>query len=151
MAITIIRNESEILSEYSHNARPVEGTAGVNNKKQRGGGHRGEIARDIAYDNEPAFLPRESVGPDEQKALAPIKSSLLKKDNDVIFLNKRVNPKDAFSNENIFFFLNISTEAVKDQYAIRKVAFDMSNQRTSKYREAQAYCLLPKPTLEIYA
>jgi hypothetical protein len=151
MEITIIRNETEILNEYSYNARPVEGNAGVSNKKQKGGSHRGGIARDTAYDNKPALLPRGSVRPDEQKALAPIKSSLPKKDNDVIFLKKRINLEDTFSNENNLFFLNISTEVVKDQYAIGKVALDMSNQRTSKYREAKAYCLLPKPTLEIYA
>jgi hypothetical protein len=151
MEITIIRNESEILNEYSYNAHPVEGNAGVSNKRQKGNSHRGGIARDTFYDNKPALLPKGSVRPDEQKALEPIKPSLPKKDNDVIFLKKRINLEDAFSNENTFFFLNISTEAVKDQYAIGKVALDISNQRTSKYREVQAYCLLPKPTLEIYA
>ena len=104
-----------------------------------------------AYDNKPALLPKGSVRPDEQKALAPIKSSLPKKDNDVIFLKKRINLEDAFSNENTFFSSTSAQRAVKDQYAIGKVAFDMSDQRISKYREAQAYRLLPEPTLEIYA
>ena len=76
---------------------------------------------------------------------------MTKKDNDVIFLNKEIDLEDAFSNENTLFFLNISTETVKDQYAIGKVVLDMPDQRTSKYREAQAYRLLPEPTLEIYA
>ena len=40
MEITIIRNETEILNEYSYNARPVEGNAGVSNKKQKGDSHR---------------------------------------------------------------------------------------------------------------
>jgi hypothetical protein len=151
MEITIIRNESEILNECSYSARPVEGSAGVSSKKSKGNSRRRGIACDTAYDYKPALLPKGSAKPDEQKALALIKSSLLKKDNDVIFLKKRINPEDAFSNEAALFPLNISTEALKDQYAIGKVAFDMSYQRTSKYREAQAYCLLPKPTLEIYA
>jgi hypothetical protein len=151
MEITINRSESKILNKYSYNPRPIEGNACVRDKKQKGDSHRGGIARDTSYDNKPALLPKRSVKPEGQKALAQIKSSLPKKDNDVIFLRKRINREDAVSNESTFFFLNISTETVKDQYAIGKVTFDMPNQRTSKYREAQAYRLLPEPTLEIYA
>jgi hypothetical protein len=40
---------------------------------------------------------------------------------------------------------------VKDQYAIRKIVLNMADQRISKYREAQAYRLLPEPIVEIYA
>jgi len=38
---------------------------------------------------------------------------------------------------------------VKDRYAIEKIALDMPYQKISKYREAQAYHLLPEPVLEI--
>ena len=151
MEIQIIRNENDLLREYPYGSRPVEGNTNVSNKKGGGGSHPGGIARDTAYGNKPALLPKGSVRPDEQKAIAPIKSSLTKKDNETIFLNKEIGLKNAFNNENTLFFLNISTEVVKDRYAIRKIVLNMADQRISKYREAQAYRLSPEPILEIYA
>jgi hypothetical protein len=151
MEIQNIRNETELLRKYPYSSRPVEGNTSVSNKKREGGSHRGGIARDNAYSNKPALLPKRSVRPDEQKAIAAIKSSLTKKDNETIFLNKEIGLKNAFNNENALFFLNISTEAVKDQYAMGKIVLNIADQRISKYREVQAYRLLPEPILEIYA
>jgi hypothetical protein len=151
MEIQIIRNETELLRKYPYSSRPVEGNTSVSNKKKEGGSYRGGIARDNAYSNKPALLPNRSVRPDEQKAIAPIKSSLTKKDNGIIFLNTEMGLKNVFNNENTLFFLNISTEVVKDQYAMGKVVLNIADQRISKYREAQAYRLLPEPILEIYA
>jgi hypothetical protein len=151
METEIIRNENKPLREYPYNSRPVERNTGVSNKKGEGSSHRGGIARDTAYDNKPALLPKGSARSDERKAIAAIKSSLTKKDNETIFLNKEIGLKNAFNNENTLFFLNISSEIVKDQYAIRKIVLNMADQRISKYIEAQAYRLLPEPIVEIYA
>jgi len=150
MEIQIIRNEGDVLREYRYSSRPVERSTGISNKNGGEDGRRGGIARDTAYGNKLALLSKESVKSDERKAIVPKKSSLAKKDNDIIFLNKEIGRKDAFSNENTLFTLNISTEAVKDQYAIGKVVFDIPYQKTSKYREVQAYRLLPESTLETY-
>jgi hypothetical protein len=147
MEIKIIRNESDLLREYHYNSRPVEGNTGVSNKKKEGGSHRGGIACDTVYGNKPALLPK---GSDQHRAIVPIRSSLAKKDSDIIFLNKEIDLKNAFSNENTGFSLNICTEVVKNKHAIGKVVLDVPDQRISKYREAQAYRLLPEPILEIY-
>jgi hypothetical protein len=150
MKIQITKNEGDVLREYPYSSRPVERSTGIFNKKEGEDGRRGGIARDTAYGNKLALLSKEPVKSDEHKAIVPKKSSLAKKDNDIIFLGKEIGRKDAFSNENTFFSLNLSTEAVKDQYAIGKIVFDIPDQRTSKYREVQAYRLLPEPTLETY-
>ncbi len=151
MEIQTTRNENEIFREYSYTSHPIERNAGVSNKKKENGSQHGGITRDATLGAKTALLPKGSVRSDEHKAIAPIKSSLTKKDNDIIFLNKEMDTEDAFSSGNTLFSLNISTEAVKDQYAIGKVALDIPDQRISKYREARAYRLLPEPTLETYA
>jgi hypothetical protein len=150
MKIQITQNESDVLREYPYSSRPVERSTGIFNKKEREDGRRGGIARDTAYGNKLALLSKESVKSDEYKAIVPKKSFLAKEDNGIIFLHKEIGRKDAFSKESALFSLNISTEAVKDQYAIGKVVFDIPDQKTSKYREVQAYRLLPESTLETY-
>jgi hypothetical protein len=150
MKIQILRNESDILREYPYGSRPVENNAGISNKRRENGNNRGGIARDTVYGNKLALPHNGSAGPDKQKAIVPIKSSLIKKDNDVIFLNKMINPKDTSNSDQTPFFLNTSTEFVKDQYEIGKIALDIPRQRISKYREAQAYRLLQEPILEIF-
>jgi hypothetical protein len=151
METQIIRNENKPLREYLYRFSPVEGNISVSNKKKEGSSRRGGLARDTAYGNKPALLPKGSVRPDEQKAIAPIKSSLTKQDRGIIFLNKESGLKDAFNSEKTPFTLNISSEAVTDQYAMGRVVLNVADQRIFKYREAQAYRLLPEPILEIYA
>jgi hypothetical protein len=58
MEITIIRNESEILNEYFHNARPVDGNTGTNSKKQKGNGRRGGIIRGKITSPKARFLDK---------------------------------------------------------------------------------------------
>jgi len=150
MEIQIIRNEGEVFREYPYSSRPVEGNTGVPDRRKEDGSHHGGIARDTTFGNRPAFLPKGSPKPNERNAIGPVRLSLAKKDNDIVFLDKEIGLKDASSDESPLFSFNISTETVKDQYAIGKVNLDAANQRINKYKEAQAYRLLPEPSLEIY-
>jgi hypothetical protein len=145
MEIQILKNESDILREYPYGSRLIENSAGVSNKR-RESSNRCRVAR-----NTPALLSKGSARPDEQKAITPVKSLLLtKEDNDIVTLKKKIDLKDVFKSNQIFSFLNISTETVKDQYMIGKIAFDIPHQKINKYREAQACCLLQEPILEIF-
>jgi hypothetical protein len=150
MEIQILKNESDILREYPYGSRPVENNAGISNKRRENNSNRGKVARDTVYSDKLALPHKGSARPDKQKAIAPIKSSFIKKDNGVIFLKKMINPKDTSNSDQTLFFLNISTEFVKDQYGIGKIALDIPRQKISKYREAQAYRLLQEPILEIF-
>lgn len=146
-----MKNESDILRKYPCGSRPIEGNAGVSDKRRESSSNRGRIARNSVYGNKPALLSRGSARPDEQKAMTPVKSLLLtKKDNDIKSLKKKIGLKDALNIDQISSCFNISTETVKDQYTIGKIAFDIPHQKISKYREAQAYRLLQEPILEIY-
>jgi hypothetical protein len=147
----VTKKECDVLREYLRGARPVEANTAVSGKKREGSSHRGGTTRDTAHNNGPALLSRRSVRPDEHKALVPIKSTLAKKSNDIIFLDKELDLHNAFSNENSLFFHSVSSETVKDRYAIEKIILGIPDLGTSKYREAQGYRLLPRPTLEIYA
>jgi|WetSurMetagenome_2_1015567.scaffolds.fasta_scaffold207557_1 hypothetical protein len=150
MEIQILRNESDILREYPYGSRPVDGNALVSNKKGGNGSNEGAVTPDTVRAHKPALLSKGSVRPAERKAIVPIKLLLTKEDNDVIFWEKRINAKDTFNNDRTLLFFNISTEVVKDQYGIGKIVLDIPHQKIDKYKEAQAYRLTQKPTLEVF-
>jgi hypothetical protein len=150
MKIQIISNEGEVLREYPYGFRPVERNSNVPDRRREGGSHRGGITRNATYGNKPALLIREPARSGEHKAIGPVKSLLAQRHNNIIFVDKEIDLKDASSDEGLFFSLNINTEALKDRYAIGRVNLYEADQRINKYREAQAYRSLQKPILEIF-
>jgi hypothetical protein len=149
MEIPILINESDIMREHPNGSHSVKRNTGVFNKRRENGSNRSMVPRDTVCSDRFALLSMGSVRRNERKAVVQAKSSLTRKDNAVLALKRKIGLKDASDNDQRLFFFHISTEAVKDRYAIEKIALDMPYQKISKYREAQAYHLLPEPVLEI--
>jgi hypothetical protein len=152
MEMQITKNNIEILRESLYGFRPIEESTGTGSEKRRSGSNRGGVERDSSYGNRLALPPKGKVKPDEQKAIAPLKSFLAKKEYDVILLDKEADPGNVFNIDKTFFSISFYTEFVKDQYTIGRVVFDAANSAIGKYRETQAYPrLLPESILEVYA
>ncbi len=148
MEIPILRNENKILREYPYTSPHVRGIVGVSNEIRDSVGSRGGMARNTVSGKKLVHLTGRSVRCNEQKAVVPIESLLRKKDNDIIFLKEQVDTKNV-SDDQTILFLNVSTEVLKNHYEIEKMALNIRQQKISKYKEAQAWHLLQKPTLEI--
>ena len=111
MEIQILKNESDILREYPYGSRPVENNAGISNKRRENNSNRGKVARNTVYSDKLALPHKGSARPDKQKAIAPIKSSFIKKDNGVIFLKKMIDPKDTLQYRSNSPFSSISAQS----------------------------------------
>lgn len=151
MPIIPIRKDIDLVREPLHTSRQVESKADVNNQKREGNGYRGEIVRNKMSGKNNSLVRSDSSGVKERLATTPAKQPYLQRDGSTIFLNKEISPEDMYRVEKDFFYFNLNTEVLKDQYAIDKVVFDSSDQTINKYREAQAYRSSPDSLLEVFA
>jgi len=151
MPIIPIRKDIDLVREPLYASRQVESKADVNNQKREGNSYRGEIVRSAISGKKDSLVSGDASGVKGRQALVPANEPYTQRDGNTIFLNKEIRPEDTNRINRDFFYFNLNTEVLKDQYAIEKVVFDSSYQSINKYRKVQAYRSSSDSILEVFA